>query len=433
MSIKLKFTAAGDALIQRPIQEGYKGFDELTPFIMEGDARFFNLETTLNDEGECYGSQFSGGTYIRTVPESLTSMKGFGFNMMTFNNNHVLDFGYPGLLRTLEHVKNSGLVHAGVGENLASASEPRYLETAKGRVALIAVNTSFHATAMAGRQTDRMPGRPGINGIRIDNSYTVTKEELAFIRDLATRMRVNVSKEITRREGYYPPLADNEAEFGELTFKLGEETRRTLVPNKKDMARLERAIHEAKLGADYIMISIHSHQIDGNTKEDVPEFLQSIAHAAIDMGADAIVGHGPHLLRPIEIYRDRPIFYSLGDFVLELYSIPVAPADFFEKHGMDGNDTVHDLLKKRSQNFTVGLMEDRKMMETIIPLWEAEDGKLTSLRIMPVELPREANKSEMGLPRKAENPAFMARLADMCAPFGITMIKEADGTYTCHW
>ena len=62
MSIKLKFTAAGDALIQRPIQEGYKGFDELTPFIMEGDARFFNLETTLNDEGECYGSQFSGGT-----------------------------------------------------------------------------------------------------------------------------------------------------------------------------------------------------------------------------------------------------------------------------------------------------------------------------------------------------------------------------------
>ena len=61
----MKFTAAGDAIIQRRIQEGYLGFSELTPFINQGDARFFNLETTLNYEGECYGNQFSGGTHTR--------------------------------------------------------------------------------------------------------------------------------------------------------------------------------------------------------------------------------------------------------------------------------------------------------------------------------------------------------------------------------
>ena len=49
----MKFTAAGDAIIQRRIQEGYIGFSELTPFINQGDARFFNLETTLNYDGEC--------------------------------------------------------------------------------------------------------------------------------------------------------------------------------------------------------------------------------------------------------------------------------------------------------------------------------------------------------------------------------------------
>ena len=433
MSVKLSFTAAGDALIQRPIQEGFAGFSELTPFILRGDARFFNLETTLNREGDAYGSQFSGGTYVRTNPEVLEGLMELGFNMTSFNNNHILDFGYPGMLQTIDYVNESGFVHAGVGRNLAEASAPRYLETKNGRVALIAVNTSFNPSAMAGKQTERCPGRPGINGIRIEEKFTVTEDELAFIRDLSTRLRVNVSREIVRREGYYPPLADNEAEFGEIKFKLGEETSRTLVPNKQDLARLEKSIYEAKLQADYIMVSIHSHQIDGYTKEDVPAFLQEIAHFAIDKGADAIGGHGPHLLRPIEVYCDKPIFYSLGDFVLELYSIEFAPDDFFAKQSMDGNETVHALLKKRSQDFTVGLMEEKKMMETVIPYWETEDGKLTHLSLMPVELSKGGHKSDEGLPRKAQDPVFMERLAEMCKPYGITMEKDKDGIFVCRW
>lgn len=429
----MKFTAAGDAIIQRRIQEGFAGIAEIAPFLAEGDARFFNLETTLNREGECYGSQFSGGTYIRTDPEVLIDLKRLGFNMTSFNNNHVLDFGYPGMLKTLENVEASGLVHAGVGRNLAAASAPRYLDTKNGRVALIAVNTSFHATAMAGTQNDRLPGRPGINGIRVTNEFTVTAEELAFIRSLAERTGVNVSKEITRREGYYPPLADGVAEFGELTFHEGKTTSRRLVLNEKDMQRLGRSIYEASLQADYVMVSVHSHQIDGRTKEDVPHFLRELSHRCIDMGADAVVGHGPHLLRPIEIYNDRPIFYSLGDFILQLYSIEFAPADFFEKHGVDPNETVHTLLKTRSQDFTVGLMEDVKMLETVVPLWETKDKKITSLRLLPCELSRGGLRGDEGLPRKATRLDFIERLAEISAPSGVRMQVEKDGTVTCKW
>jgi hypothetical protein len=43
--------------------------------------------------------------------------------------------------------------------------------------------------------------------------------------------------------------------------------------------------------------------------------LRAWARAVIDAGADAIVGHGPHVLRGIEFYRDRPIVYSLGNFL----------------------------------------------------------------------------------------------------------------------
>ena len=58
----MKFTAVGDVIIQKKIYENFEGFKELVPFIKQGDARFFNLETTLNHEGEASASQFSGGT-----------------------------------------------------------------------------------------------------------------------------------------------------------------------------------------------------------------------------------------------------------------------------------------------------------------------------------------------------------------------------------
>ena len=427
-------SAVGDAIIQRRIHNSFCGIGELAPYIKRGEARFFNLETTLNYEGECYGNQFSGGTYIRTNPEALIDMRRLGFNMMTFNNNHIMDFGFDGMMKTLDYVEKSDFVHAGVGRNLAAASAPRYLETANGRVALISVNTSFEPCCMAGRQSERVPGRPGINGIRMTEQLEVTREELAFLRGLGDRLGINIDRDIFRKEGYYPPLADTEAELGKLKFILGEKTKRSFIPNEEDMQRIATAIYEAKLQSDYVMVSVHAHDIDGQTKEDIPHFLKEISHRCIDMGADAIVGHGPHLLQPIEVYNDKPIFYSLGDFILQLYSIEFAPADFFEKNGLGANDTVHDLLKKRSQNFTVGLMADRKMMETVIPYWETKDTKLTSLRLMPVELMRtDCTKSDEGLPHKARDYELVERLAAMSAPCGVRMTVEKDGTVTCKW
>ena len=48
----MKFTAVGDILVQKRLPETYEGFEEIKNFIEQGDARFFNLETTLNYEGE---------------------------------------------------------------------------------------------------------------------------------------------------------------------------------------------------------------------------------------------------------------------------------------------------------------------------------------------------------------------------------------------
>lgn len=429
----MKFTAVGDIIIQRRIYEKFEGYHELTPFISQGDASFFNLETTINYEGDACASQFSGGTYLRTNPEALDDIKKFGFNMTSFNNNHALDFFYDGFACTLDALNKSGLVHSGAGRNLAEASAPNYLETQNGRVALIAVNSSFNPSAMAGEQSPRVSGRPGINGLRLDKYMKLPKEDFEHIRRIAKATNINAQKEISRKEGYDAELSDNECELGELKFILGNEAKYVMNVKEADMLRVEKAIYEAQLQADYILVSVHSHQISGDAKENPAEFLKDFAHRCIDAGAHAIIGHGPHLLRPIEVYKDCPIFYSLGDFVLQLYNVEFAPEDFFSKYDLTSNATVHELLKKRSKDFTIGLMTDPRMFRSIIPCWETDGTKLIKLTLMPVEMSMDGHKSDIGLPRRSYNSEIANYLKKMCEPYGTKIILQDDGLITCQW
>lgn len=425
----MKFTAAGDIIIGRRIHADFAGYKELAPIINQGDARFFNLETTLNKEGECFASETSGGTYLRTNPEVLDDVKKFGFNMTSFNNNHVTDYGIDGLLRTLEAVEASGLVHGGVGRNLAEAAAPRYLDTSAGRVAMISVNSTLMGEMIAGEQTARIKGRPGINPLRVVKHMELDPTDFATMKAIIDKTGINIQHNIEKNEGYHGGTANKNEVLGGLTLIPGNETKFVQKANSADLDRVKKAIHEAKLVADYIFVSLHAHEMGGTEKEEPAEFLKDFAHFCIDSGANAVVGHGPHLLRPIEIYKNSPIFYSLGDFVLELYNVEFAPQEMYDQYKMSGNETVHDLLAKRSNGFSIGLMTDHRMFETIIPFWETDDeGRLTSLTIYPVLLPMSGNKSELGLPRLAKDTSFLDGFLRRCEAYGTKLQKNTDGS-----
>ncbi len=381
----MKFTAVGDMIIQQRIPEGYKGYEELRPFIERGDARFFNLETTLNEVGECPAAQLSGGTYIRTTPKVLGDIEKLGFNMMSFNNNHAFDFSHEGFMKTLEAVEATDFIHAGCGRNLAEASMARFLDTANGRVALIAVNTNFNPIMLAGEQTDFVQGRPGINGLLLDEKFEVNEEEFEFVKRLAETTGVNVARTISAKEGYYALPKDDEARFGELVFKKSDRTKWVRHVKKADMERVRKALEIARFQADEVIVSVHSHQLDGTKKEDISEFLQEFA-----------------------------------------------PNEFYEKHSLKPEAGIYNLLKNRSTDFTVGLMEDKKMFETVIPYWETENGKLTKIELLPIMSKMDGNKSEIGLPRIAEDTSFMKRLNDISEPFGVRVV-EKDGKFVCEW
>ena len=89
----MKFAAVGDALILRRIPETYPGFEQVRDWICQADAKYFNLETTLHREGECFAFATNGGSYLRSEPEVLEDCKRYGFNMTSFCNNHTMDFG----------------------------------------------------------------------------------------------------------------------------------------------------------------------------------------------------------------------------------------------------------------------------------------------------------------------------------------------------
>lgn len=429
----MKFTAAGDALCQKRMPQTYEGFEEICRYIQKGDARFFNLETTIHREGECYGCQHSGGTYVRCDPEVAQDMLRYGFNVANVNNNHIMDFAHDGLVKTLEYVKEMGIVHAGVGKNLHEAAAPRYLETPNGRVAIVSICTTFAPPCMAGVQSRRLPGRPGLNGIRIKETIQVPEEAFRWVQLIGEQSGINDPTNIIRAEGYSAPLPENEAELGDTRFEKAKDYGVKLTANPADVERLKASIEEACLQADYVMVSVHTHEIVGKHKETVPAVIESLCRSCIDFGAHAVIGHGPHLLRAIEVYQNKPIFYSLGDFVIQLYSVPVAPEDFYNKYGLNSDSSVIQLLKTRSKDFTRGLMEEDRMLESVIPYWETdENNNLTKLELLPVKAAGRENHSLEGLPQLVKDYGFMEKLHRLSYPYGVSVRME-NGVGICSW
>lgn len=426
---KMKFTAAGDMLIQRVISTEYEGFQQLRDYIKKGDARFFNFESIIYKDG-LWGNQFNGGSHHQSDPRTLKICEEYGFNMTTFNNNHTFDWGYGGMINTLEELNKTNLVHAGVGMNLDEAADPAYLETPGGRVALISMTSSFvNLASMAGKQSRRTPGRPGLNPLRTIRHFEVTPEQLEVLREIADTSGINDGLKISRGEGYAAAKDENESvEFGWLTtFRAGDRTKYHINLHKADMERLEKSIAQAKTQADYVLISIHCHDAEGDSKENAPAFLQEFAHRCIDLGAHAVLGHGPHLLRPLEIYKNRPIFYSLGDFMLHNESVTVQPEDMYEKYGLTSDDPLNEVYRRRSRNYTCGLLTDHRMLEAVVPYFEMEDGKLTHLELLPIELGFGQPRYWMGTPKIRTDCGIIERYAEMSAPFGTEITINTDG------
>ncbi len=412
--------------LRLPREGEYEGFQEVRDFIGQADFRFGNLETTAHNFESPAGAR-SGGSWLCSPPGVVNDLGRFGINILSTANNHALDYGQDGLLRTIHSIEQAEIPFAGTGRNLADASRPAYLDTPGCRYALIACTMSFHPECMAGAQTAGLPGRPGVNGIHVKTTYRLPREEMAHLKRIADELEINTSDDIIRGEGYLPQLKPGQQPFGrQFMFEESDRAETVLQIDPADGKRIRDAIAEARFMADCVVVAMHTHTLAGKSKETVDQASIDFSHLCIDSGADAVIGTGPHLLRPMEIYRGKPIFYCLGDFINQLETILRAPAEMFAEQELDGSGRLDELFNRRSDNGRRGLCYDPIMFKSVIPYWEAENGELSRLVFMPVEEQFGIHRSRAGWPRKDCSLGIIEHFAEMCRPFGIE-IRNGNG------
>jgi len=129
-----------------------------------------------------------------------------------------------------------------------------------------------------------------------------------------------------------------------------------------DVAKMTNAVRQAKLQVDLVIVSMHS----GNEYTEVINSSQStFAHAAIDAGAELVIGHHPHVVQRIEKYQGKYIFYSLGNFVFDqMWSEDtrqgIAVKMFLNKKGMEKAEVTPIMIENYSQpNILSGKKADK--------------------------------------------------------------------------
>lgn len=425
----MTFVATGDSFITRRLPTTTSQlFEQLVELINQGEVRFTNFEMTAhNFEG--FPGAVSGGTWAIADPDVLKDIKAYGFNILAWANNHTLDYSYGGLEATEKNINKHNLIHAGVGKNLAEASAPKYLDCPSGRVALIAVTSTFHETWAAGDQRPDVDGRPGVNPLRFDTKYIITKDHMDVLKGIAKNTYINADYNLMVKEGFAVNSDnDNSFKFGKYNFEIGSNEHMVTIPLKKDVDRVLKAISEARRQADYVIVSVHSHEMKGEEKDQPADFLKEFSRTCIDNGAHAIIGHGPHILRGIEIYKERPIFYSLGNFIFQNDTVSKLPADFYDKYGLTFNDNIADALDERSDNEKKGLGVNPDVWVSVIPYWKMVDGKLQKLILYPIDLGYGQPRYKRGWPELSKNTNVLEKLKDLSKPFGTNIqIKEHVG------
>ncbi len=248
-----RVTLAGQALIKHDLRTAIP--EELPAlrrlFAPPADVVFTNLETAIAGP---FGGEPTRRTqfFHATSPAVLDCLHELGFNLLATGNNHAWDLGEAGILSTLLEVRRRGFAHAGTGRNLGEAAAPAFLDTPRGRVALVACASGRIAEGAAATAD-----RAGVNEVRLGTGGDLLPE---------------------------------------------------------DVDRVLAAVAQARRFANLVIVYQHDHYWEEDRRE-TPAWKQRFARRCIEAGADLFVSHGVPQLHGAEIYRGRAIFYGLGSFV----------------------------------------------------------------------------------------------------------------------
>jgi poly-gamma-glutamate synthesis protein (capsule biosynthesis protein) len=420
--------AVGDIIMPAPLGRDDPGFRALIERIHTSDVGFANMESSLVDFRSFRGPV--GGTEAPFAAGE--SIKAMGITLMNRANNHTFDGGVAGMEATDEALDRLGIVHAGTGPNLQEARAARYLETPKGRVGLVGMFAvedvgSFGPTYARTEATPRngnLGGAAGVNPLHLTTYHVVTPEHLQALKAIARsaygdRPDASVAgPNGVERFRFFDEWYEAGADAGALRYEM----------DPRDQREILESIRSGKVYSDFLIATIHAHQnphycgicsfgsAGAGMKEGVDhqpaDFLVRLAHAAIDQGADMFVVHGVHSLAGVEIYKGRPIFYGLSNFVFQ-FGLQLGAS--------------YDVLANEAK---MAALEHDATQETVLATSRFENGRLAEVRLYPVDLGGGRRPiSQMGIPRVPSHQdaqRILKALQDYSRPFGTAILTEGD-------
>jgi poly-gamma-glutamate synthesis protein (capsule biosynthesis protein) len=416
----LHLVAAGDALVSQSLQRfSEPAYLELLGLIAAADAGFVNLEGVIRNADEGTPQAESGGTWVSISPEHARELAGLGFNLFATAHNHSLDWGQDGLLAMQRHLDTLGVAHAGTGSNLTQARKPAYLDTPQGRVALVSTATSFNGWNLAGDPRPDCGGRPGLSGIRLRTTLQVQPDEFAVLQRLNAQLLLDARTQLREKLGFRAPAAPGTLTFGQYEVRSGAARELIQTTDPRDVDGVLRAVREAARQADWVVFSVHNHELGEGRLDVPPGWLQKLCREAVGAGADVVLGHGPHVLQGIELHEGKPIFYSLGNFIFQNETQAQQPADLYEAQGLGSDAGPADVFDRRARNG--GFAAHRHYWQSVIAGIEWRAGTLERVRLHPVTLGMGLRRSVRGRPMRAGTPEgrqIIGDLAQLSEHFG---------------
>ncbi|HEV7393750.1 MAG TPA: CapA family protein [Burkholderiales bacterium] len=235
--------------------------------LQQANIRFANLECCFYEPS---GARSLSDEGFYAQPQVAKALRVAGFDAVGTANN--VNYGADAILSSLKTLDALGIPHTGSGPNCAAAHEPVIVKAPEARV-------GFQQRTSVYWPTNHEAGEhsPGVAALRGHTAYRVPAHK-------------------TRPE--IPPMNRPGVPPEVMTWA-----------DAAYLKRLREDIGKLREQCDIVVASQH-----WGLRQDVLQYMSEIAHAAIDAGADVVIGHGPHYSLPVEVYKGRPIFYGLGSF-----------------------------------------------------------------------------------------------------------------------
>jgi hypothetical protein len=259
-STTLKLMLVGDLILDEPEPDSF--FECARNTLKEADVLVGHVEVphTRRERENTFDVPAPSSN-----PDNLTALKRAGFHVATLAGNHIFDAGAAGIEDTIANLRQLGIATAGAGMRLDEARKPATVACQGTVVGTLSYN------CVGPKESWADENKAGCAYVQVITHYEL---------DHAT-------------PGGPPRI---------YTFAEPE----TSEAMQADIEKLRREV-------DVLIVALHKGI--GHTPAVLAMYERPLAKAAIDAGADIVVGHHAHILRGIEIYKGRPIYHGLGNFV----------------------------------------------------------------------------------------------------------------------